>query len=122
VLAHLADVDRRRDRTRRMAQEDSPKLESYDQNAIYAAASIPEEAGASAAHLCTNADRTLSIAPLPFGWRAGRAGQHASIGRITLSDLLHEWAFHDLATSADLRAYRSRPFIRKWALSRRFTP
>jgi hypothetical protein len=51
----------------------------------------------------------------------GRAGQHASIGRITLSDLLHEWAFHDLGHIRQIsELYRSAAFYPKMGAFKTF--
>ncbi len=123
VLAHLADVEQaNRDRTRRMAQEDSPKLESYDQNAIYATGKYSGGSGRERLHtFCHERDRTLSMLRYLSDGALGRAGQHASIGRITLSDLLHEWAFHDLGHIRQIsELYRSAAFYPKMGAFKTF--
>lgn len=98
VLAHLAEVDGVfRDRTRKIASEDSPKIESYDQNVAYAAGKYSGQPGRERLkQFCHERDRTLSMLRyLPEG-ALGRTGQHSELGKISINDLLHEWAFHDL--------------------------
>jgi len=77
VLAHLADVEQaNRDRTRRMAQEDSPKLESYDQNAIYASGKYSGGSGRERLH--TSATNAIARFPCSATFRMARWGGPAS--------------------------------------------
>jgi hypothetical protein len=42
----------------------------------------------------------------------GRSGQHSSIGRITIGQLMNEWAFHDLGHIRQIaELFRSRAFF-----------
>ena len=98
VLAHLAEVDGVfRERTKKMASENSPSIDSYDQNVAYAAGKYSGQPGRERLkQFCHERDRSLSMLRyLPEG-ALGRAGLHSAIGKITISDLLNEWAFHDL--------------------------
>jgi DinB family protein len=97
VLGHLSDIEQCwRERIKRMAQEDSPALESYDQNASYAAGKYAGSGRENLRKFCHERDRSLSLLRyLPEG-ALGRSGQHAELGRVTISDQLHSWAFHDL--------------------------
>jgi hypothetical protein len=116
VLAHLADIDRVfRERTRRMAQEDMPKLEGYDQNAAYAAGKYSTESGREQLKtFCHERDRSLSLLRYLPEAALGRAGQHSDLGRITISDLLNEWAFHDLGHIKQIsELYRASHFYPK---------
>lgn len=113
VLAHLVDVEQVfRERARRMVEEDSPALPAYDQNAAYAAGKY--SSGDAEEHLrkfCHERDRSMSwLRYLPAA-AAARTGQHAELGRITLGELVHEWAFHDLGHVRQIaELYRSRAF------------
>lgn len=98
VLAHLAEVDGVfRERTKKMASENSPSIDSYDQNVAYAAGKYSGQPGRERLkQFCHERDRSLSMLRyLPEG-ALGRAGVHSEIGKITINDLLNEWAFHDL--------------------------
>jgi len=98
VLAHLSDAEEVfRTRTRRMIEEKSPKLELFDQNAAYAAGKYSGGTGRDRLHkFCHERDRTLSwLRYLPAD-AMSRAGEHPELGKVTVGDLWHEWAFHDL--------------------------
>jgi len=116
VLAHLADVEEVfRGRANRMVTEEMPQLESYDQNAAYAAGKYSKGTGReNLRKFCHERDRTLSLLRyLPEG-AVTRAGQHSELGRITLSELLHEWAFHDLGHIKQIaELYRASHFYPK---------
>jgi hypothetical protein len=97
VLGHLAETDQVfRERARRMAQEDNPKLESFDQNASYAAGKYAGAGRENLRKFCHERDRTVSLLRYLPEIALFRTAQHAELGRITVSELLHEWAFHDL--------------------------
>jgi hypothetical protein len=115
VLAHLTECDQIfRERIRRIAQENNPAIESWDQNASYAAGKY---AGLGREHLrnfCHERDRSLSMLRyLPEG-ALGRAGTHSELGTVTISDHLHDWAFHDLGHIKQIaELYRARQFYPK---------
>ncbi len=113
VLAHLADTEVMfHERTRRMVEEELPALAPYDQNAAYAEGKYSgpgaREWLKSFSH---ERDRSLSyLRSLPAG-AAARAGRHAKLGRITVGELLNEWAFHDLGHVRQIaELYRARVF------------
>ncbi len=113
VLAHLSDVETMfRTRAERMVKEDVPALESYDQNA--AAASGKYSAGTAREHLktfCHERDRTLSVLRYLPPDAGARTAQHSELGRITLGELLNEWAWHDLGHIRQItEVYRARAF------------
>lgn len=113
VLAHLADVERMfRGRVERMVKEDVPQLEPYDQNAAYAAGQY--SSGAARDHLrsfCHERDRSLAFLQYLPGAALARAALHAELGRITVAELLNEWAFHDLGHLRQIaELYRARAF------------
>jgi len=98
VLAHLVEVERVfRERARKMVEEENPVLESYDQNAAYQAGKY--SVGKASEHLrdfCHERDRSVSWLRYLPAKAAARTARHSKIGAITLNQLLHEWAFHDL--------------------------
>ena len=114
VLAHLADVEVEgfRDRIRMMVEQDTPKLESYDQDAKYAAGKYT--GGKAREHLkvfCHERDRSLSMLRYMPDKIVARKGVHASLGPITVGQLMNEWAFHDLGHIRQItELFRARAF------------
>jgi hypothetical protein len=113
VLAHLVEVETVfRKRAKLMVEQDSPSLENYDQNAAYAAGKY--SSGTAKEHLhqfCHERDLSLSWLRYVPAKALTRTAQHAELGRITLSELLHEWAFHDLGHIRQIaELYRARAF------------
>lgn len=113
VLAHLVEVETVfRKRAQLMVEKDSPALESYDQNAAYAAGKY--SSGRAQEHLrqfCHERDLSISWLRYVPAKALPRTAQHSELGRITLSDLLHEWAFHDLGHIRQIaELYRARAF------------
>jgi len=99
VLAHLTEVEEVtfRHRVQLMMEQESPRIEPYDQNAAYAAGKY--SGGRAREHLkrfCHERDRTLSWLRYVPPDVIARTGQHGELGRITVGELMHEWAFHDL--------------------------
>lgn len=113
VLAHLADIEKvYSERVRRIIAEDSPALQKYEQPG-------PSEAGAysrgsAAEHLARfAATRRAAVvflkgAPSSVG---ARTAKHSELGVITLSQMLNEWASHDLGHLRQIaELYRARAF------------
>jgi hypothetical protein len=116
VLAHLSDIDVFFcERVRKMAKEDNPSLPSYDQNAAYAAGKYSNGGGReSLKKFCHERDRSLSFLRYLSEGALMRFGQHVEIGRITISDQLNEWAFHDLGHIKQIsEIYRASHFYPK---------
>ncbi len=115
VLAHLADVEVTgfRERVKKMLEQESPALEPYDQNAAYAAGKY--SSGKAREHLkqfCHERDRSLSFLRYVPAGMASRNGRHGEVGAITIGQLMHEWAFHDLGHIRQIaELYRSRAFF-----------
>ena len=114
VLAHLADVEVAafRERIRMMVEQDVPRLEPYDQNALYAAGKYT--GGKAREHLkdfCHERDPSVSwLRYLPENV-VGRKGNHGQFGSITVGQLMNEWAFHDLGHIRQIvELFRSRAF------------
>jgi hypothetical protein len=104
-----------------MVEENDPALEAYDQNAAYATGCYSGEAKEHLHHFCHERDRSLSwLRYLPLT-AAARTGRHAELGQITLSHLLHEWAFHDLGHIRQIsELYRARAFYPKMGAFQRY--
>ena len=112
VLAHLADVEIQGfvKRFRAMVTEESPFLPAYDQHALFRSGERfdgPEQ-------LELFRERRQST----LGWLAslpdeagGRRGRHEELGVITVDQLLHEFAFHDLGHIRQVaELYRSKAY------------
>ncbi len=116
ILAHLTDLDAFFcERVRKIAKEDNPSLSSYDQNAAYAAGKYSNGSGREALkRFCHERDRSLSFLRYIPEAALMRFGQHVEIGRITISDQLNEWAFHDLGHIKQIsELYRASHFYPK---------
>jgi uncharacterized damage-inducible protein DinB len=113
VLAHLADIENvYAERVRRTLAEDSPALQKYEQPR-------PEDAraysrGVATEHLTRySAARravvvVLKSAPASAGTRTAK---HSELGEITLSQMLNEWASHDLVHVRQIaEIYRAHAF------------
>jgi hypothetical protein len=84
-------------RARRMIEEDFPLLDSYDQNAEC------ENGAFIRRDLRAEIERFTEMRMRNLGWLGTlglpdwqRRGRHADLGEVSVSDLLHEWAMHDL--------------------------
>jgi DinB superfamily len=114
VLAHLAEAEviAFRERIRVMIEKNEPQLESYDQNAAYAAGNYSGKKGReSLKTFCHERDRSLSFLRYVPSTVLARKGQHAILGPITIGHLMNEWAFHDLGHIRQIaELYRSRAF------------
>jgi hypothetical protein len=113
VLGHLAETEviTFRDRVRTMMERDNPPIESYDQNAAYAAGKYSGKGRENLKKFCHERDRSLSFLRYVPSSVLGRKGQHAKIGPITLGQVMNEWAFHDLGHIRQIaELFRSRAF------------
>ena len=113
VLAHLVEVETVfRKRAKLMVEQENPLLEAYDQNAAYATGKY--SSGRAQEHLrqfCHERDLSISWLRYLPAKALPRTGQHSELGRITVSELLHEWAFHDLGHIRQIaELYRARAF------------
>ena len=95
-----------------MMEKNNPTLEEYDQNAAYAAGKYSGSKGReNLEKFCHERDRTLSaLRYVPISV-LGRAGQHSNIGRVTIGQLMNEWAFHYLPHPQYAELFRSRAFF-----------
>ncbi len=115
VLAHLADVEvvGFRDRIQKMLDKDNPHLEPYDQNAAYTEGKYSSgKARENLKKFCHERDRSLSMLRYVPATMISRAGNHGKIGKISIGQLMNEWAFHDLGHIRQIaELYRSRAFF-----------
>ncbi len=96
VLTHLEDIDRSLmlPRVRAVVEQDNPPVPAYDVDAV----PLPEgglglaalEGFLAARHASLQYLESVAAESLP------RTAVHARAGSITLSEILHHWAFHDL--------------------------
>lgn len=113
ILAHLAEIEQvYSQRVQRIVTEDSPALEKYDQNraATEGRYSRPDPEDSLASFIEIREGTLAFLSMLPPG-AAGRTGRHSELGPVTLSELLHEQASHDLGHLRQIaELYRAREF------------
>jgi len=113
VLAHLADIENvYAERVRRILEKDSPTLQKYEQPGPADARAYSR--GVAAEHLTRYAVErravvaVLKSAPASAGTRTAK---HSELGVITLSQMLNEWASHDLGHVRQIaEIYRAHAF------------
>jgi hypothetical protein len=110
VLAHLADIEQAyAERVRRIMVESSPALQRYDQ-----ARAANYSQGTAAQHLAQLLSTRRSVIPFlkAIPALAGtRVALHSELGTITLAQILHEWAGHDLGHLRQIaELYRAHAF------------
>jgi hypothetical protein len=100
ILAHLADVEGlgMRARVAEMIEQDNPTLLPYDQEAraveLHYGKIDPRKSLASLTQQRRANIRWLrTLRPVQFKRRAN----HEGVGRITVEELVTEWAFHDIS-------------------------
>lgn len=97
VLAHLAHVEREGFRVRVEQFVKGEPLGAYDQNAQAAAGTYSgKKARESLARFKRERAKSLALLRrLPRGALERRA-PHPELGEVSLREMMHEWAFHDL--------------------------
>jgi hypothetical protein len=112
VLAHLADVEVGgfRSRFEAMVNHDRPSLSRYDQLALFQPGAAFDPYAEMARFEERRYQTLVLLKELPDG--AGeRRGRHEEFGEITVSQLLNEFAFHDLGhTRQILELFRAHVF------------
>jgi hypothetical protein len=95
VLGHMVMIEKLYEqRARRIVLEDSPSLPKYE---APAAGEVPKKSARQHMEEFVPLRRAFAfyLHSVPSA-AAGRTGQHAELGTITLSQMLHELANHDL--------------------------
>jgi hypothetical protein len=99
ALEHLSHAEGHcfRARVEKMMEEDSPALEPYDDRVLFAAGQFSgRNAEDSFDHFEDQRELNLEyLRDLPAG-ALNRTGVHPSLGPVTVSHVLHAWAFDDL--------------------------
>ena len=113
VLAHLAHIEQvYSERVRRIMAENSPALQKYEQPGDSDAGAYSK--GSAVEHLARfTAERRAIVAFLMSvpGSAGTRTAQHSELGAITLSQMLNEWASHDLGHLRQIaELYRAHAF------------
>jgi len=113
VLKHLLGIDGvYTARAQRMLIEESPKFEKYDPAAASSETHSLRHSGEDdlVAFVEARGGTVAFLSMLPPS--AGqRSAQHAEIGKFTLSEMLHEWANHDLGHLRQIaELFRAREF------------
>jgi hypothetical protein len=100
VVGHVIEADRRgfAGRIRLLVSQDEPRLETWDQAAMAAARDDcrrePDALVRELLELRQDGARMLDdLAP----WELERGGQHPTVGRLTVGEVMHEWVHHDRA-------------------------
>ena len=110
-LQHLLDTERAVFPVRVrcfLAGQDFPAFDPDAQGTVAASALAPAAAAAEFARLRAETLRlldTLTAADLP------RRARHGELGPVTLAELLHEWAGHDLMHTVQAERALLQPFI-----------
>jgi hypothetical protein len=98
VLGHLLEAERRgfAGRIRLLLEADEPRLETWDQEAV---ARARQDCGRPGSEVLAEllAERVMSV-ELVQGLSAeslARGGDHVTVGRVTVHELLQEWVHHD---------------------------
>ena len=113
VLAHLAALEQvYAERALRMVAEDSPALAKYDLAGAVARGEYSR--GSAGEHLALFTRTRRSTLALLVGLPASagaRTGVHSELGTITLTEMLNEWANHDLGHIRQIaELYRAHAF------------
>ncbi|HKF76753.1 MAG TPA: DinB family protein [Candidatus Dormibacteraeota bacterium] len=100
VVGHVIEAERRgfADRITLMVERDEPLLETWDQEAVTAARRDaerePEAMVSELLALREDGARMLErLGPLDLL----RGGEHPTVGRLTVEEVMHEWVHHDRA-------------------------
>jgi DinB superfamily len=99
LLEHLSHIEAHCFRLRfdEILASDNPEFEPYDQNAFYARGMYSgRDAEESLAHWEEQREDNLELLRGLDPIVLSRTGRHTVLGAFTLSNLLHEWALHDL--------------------------
>jgi hypothetical protein len=121
VLGHMAHVEVHgfRQRVERILAEENPRLENYDPDEQRAAGRYAQADLETALQAFTEArGKSLALLRTIPSDAYERGAIHASLGPVTLGNLLHEWPFHDLGHLRQIaelvRAVRFYPHMGAW--------
>jgi len=98
VLGHLIETERRgfAGRIRIILAGPEPRLEGWDQNAVAAARrDCGRDARELLGELATMRQDSVRLVEELKAADLARGGDHPTVGRLTVADLLNEWIHHD---------------------------
>jgi hypothetical protein len=113
VLAHLAALERvYAERVLRMVAEDSPAIAKYDQAGAAVRGEYSRGSAGENLALFTRKRRSTLACLIGLPASAGaRTGLHSELGTVTLTEMLNEWANHDLGHLRQIaELYRAHAF------------
>ena len=113
VLAHLADIEAvYNKRAEQILGGDSPALEKYDTDRASAAREYSRGGGEDNLVRFVEARAgTTALLSMMAPAAGARTARHSELGTITLSEMLHEWAGHDLGHLRQIaELYRAHDF------------
>jgi hypothetical protein len=113
VLGHFGDIEMvYADRTRRMVTEDAPRLQKYDGSATVATGDyVRGSAMENLAFFLKLRRATIVLLRSVPSDAADREATHSELGKITLLQMVSEWASHDLGHLRQIaELYRARAF------------
>jgi hypothetical protein len=113
VLGHLGDIELvYADRTRRMVTEEGPALQRFDPAATVATGDYVRGSATENLSFFIRTRRATVILLRSIPEDSGdREATHSELGRITLGQMLSEWASHDLGHLRQVaELYRARAF------------
>jgi hypothetical protein len=129
LLEHLSHVEAHCFRARfdAILAGDNPEFEPYDQNVFYAQGTYSNrDAEESMAHWEEQREDNLEFLEALEPGVLKRTGRHMVLGQFTLSNLLNEWALHDLGHIRQLselvRAQLYYPEIGPFQVEYKLTP
>lgn len=98
VLGHLIEAERRgfAGRIRILLEENEPTLQAWDQNAVaHARRDCERDAGTLLGEFMRMREESARLVHDLSGATLARGGLHPKVGRLTVSDVMHEWIYHD---------------------------
>jgi hypothetical protein len=113
VVGHLADIEMvYADRVRRMVTEEKPALQKFDPAATVVTGDYARGPANENLAVFLKARRaTIALLRSIPADSGGRTANHSELGKITLLQMLSEWASHDLGHLRQIaELYRARAF------------
>jgi hypothetical protein len=98
VVGHLIEAERRgfAGRVRILLAEDTPRLQAWDQDEVARARrDCTRDVKALLGELEELRDDSVTLVTGLRGGDLTRAGEHPTVGRLRVADLLQEWVHHD---------------------------
>jgi hypothetical protein len=123
ALAHIIDTEAGvlADRVRRIVEEHRPFIRSIDAPARLVAGGYGARSVASLLdELDTLRREHLLWLPALTDTQLARSGDHDEAGEITASDVVHQWAYHDLMHLKQIASMLQEGFIMRMGNTRKF--